>query len=229
MKKILILVALTAVAALALMSTAAAGARDRNRDRIPDKWEKRHDLSLKVVQTRRDQDRDGLSNLGEFRAGTDPRDRDSDDDGIRDGKERPGTVKSFDGTTLVISLFGGGTVEGRVTAATEVTCRAEDAATTASRGSGSDSGNRGNDDQGDDHTQDRGGDRGDRDDDQGDDRGNDRGDPGDNQGDDRGSGRDDRDERSCPAGALKAGAVVKEAELRATRDGLVYEEIELAA
>lgn len=232
MKKILILVALTAVAALALMSTAAAGARDRNRDRIPDKWEKRHDLSLKVVQTRRDQDRDGLSNLGEFRAGTDPRDRDSDDDGIRDGKERPGTVKSFDGTTLVISLFGGGTVEGRVTAATEVTCRAEDAATTASRGSGSDSGNRGNDDQGDDRTQDRGGDRGDRgdrDDDQGDDRGNDRGDPGDNQGDDRGSGRDDRDERSCPAGALKAGAVVKEAELRATRDGLVYEEIELAA
>ena len=36
-------------------------------------------------------------------------------------------------------------------------------------------------------------------------------------------------ERSCPAGALKAGAVVKEAELRATRDGVVYEEIELAA
>ena len=133
MKKIVILVALTAVAALALMSTAAAGTSDRNRDRIPDKWEKRHDLSLKVVQTRRDQDRDGLDNLGEFRAGTDPRDRDSDDDGIRDGKERPGTVKSFDGTTLVISLFGGGTVEGRVTAATEVTCGAEDSATTASR------------------------------------------------------------------------------------------------
>lgn len=196
MKKILILVALTAVGALAILSSAVAGPRDGNRDRIPDTWEKRHDLGLKVKQTRRDQDRDGLNNLGEFRAGTDPRDRDSDDDGIRDGKERRGTVKSFDGTTLVISLFEGGTVDGRVTAATEVTCRAEDSAATASRGSGSGGQDRGNDDRGDDH------------------------------GDER--GRDDRDERSCRAGALKAGAVVKEAELRASRDGLVYEEIELA-
>lgn len=183
MKKILILIALTTIAALAVMSSAVAGSRDGNGDRLPDKWEKRHDLSLKVKQTRRDQDRDGLNNLDEFRAGTDPRDRDSDDDGIRDGEERPGTVKSFDGTTLVIALFGGGTVEGKVTAATEVKCDSQGSATTASR-------------------------------------------------DDRSRGRerdDDPSARSCPAGALKAGAVVQEAELRASRDGLVYEELELAA
>jgi hypothetical protein len=200
-KKILILVALTAVAALAVMSSAAAGSRDGNGDRIPDKWEKRHDLSLKVVQTRRDQDRDGLNNLGEFRAGTDPRDRDSDDDGVRDGKERPGTVKSFDGTTLVIALFGGGTVEARVTADTEVQCESEDSASTASQGSGSSG--RGS-----------GSDRRASDDDQADDRGR-------NRGDDPAAG-------TCAAGALRAGAVVKEAKLRATRNGLVYVEIELA-
>jgi hypothetical protein len=222
MKRILVLAAHTAFAALVVASSAAAGTGDRNRDRIPDKWEKRHNLSLKVVQTRRDPDHDGLNNLGEFRAATDPRDRDSDNDGIRDGKERAGTVRSFDGTTLVISLFGGGTVEGKVTATTEVSCRAEDSVATASRDSGSSgrgSGS-GRDGQGDDRGNDN----------PPDDRGNDDDNPGENRG---GSGTDDRGAdraaRSCPAGALKAGAVVKEAELRATRDGLVYEEIELAA
>jgi hypothetical protein len=233
MKRILVLAALTAFAALVVASSAAAGTGDRNRDRIPDKWEKRHNLSLKVVQTRRDPDHDGLNNLGEFRAATDPRDRDSDNDGIRDGKERAGTVRSFDGTTLVISLFGGGTVEGKVTATTEVSCRAEDSAATASRDSGSGDGGRGSgrdgqgDDRGNDNPPD---DRGNDNNDQIDDRGNDGDNPGENRG---GSGTDDRGAdraaRSCPAGALKAGAVVKEAELRATRDGLVYEEIELAA
>jgi hypothetical protein len=68
-------------------STAAAGGRDSNNDRIPDRWEKKHGLSLHVKQTNRDQDRDGLKNLGEFRAKTDPRDDDSDNDGTEDGDE----------------------------------------------------------------------------------------------------------------------------------------------
>ena len=88
----------------------------------PDRWEKRHKLSLKVKQAGLDQDRDHLRNLGEFRQGTSPRDADSDDDGLRDGKEHgvgndpadkdsdgdgvkdgdenAGTIASFDGTTL---------------------------------------------------------------------------------------------------------------------------------
>ena len=60
---------------------------DRNHDRIPDRWECRHNLSLKVKQTRRDPDRDGLNNLGEFQAGDDPHRADSDNDGVRDGNE----------------------------------------------------------------------------------------------------------------------------------------------
>ena len=80
-------VLLTLVTAIVLALPATAAARDRNHDRIPDRWEKRHHLSLKVKQTRKDQDRDGLRNLGEFRSRTDPRDADSDDDGVEDADE----------------------------------------------------------------------------------------------------------------------------------------------
>ncbi len=70
---------------------------DRNRDRIPDRWERAHHLSLKVNQAKRDQDHDGLRNRAEFLAGTDPRNDDSDDDGTEDGAEGAGTVTSFTG------------------------------------------------------------------------------------------------------------------------------------
>ena len=102
--------ALAAVAALLLMTAAAADARDRNNDRIPDRWEKRHDLSLKVKQTKQDQDRDGMKNLAEFRAKMDPRDDDSDDDGIGDEDENAGKVVSFTAGELTIALFAGGEV-----------------------------------------------------------------------------------------------------------------------
>jgi hypothetical protein len=76
-------------AALLLSSPAAASAagRDGNHDRLPDSWERAHHLSLQVNQARRDQDRDGLRNLAEYRLRLDPRDPDTDDDGIRDGRE----------------------------------------------------------------------------------------------------------------------------------------------
>jgi hypothetical protein len=78
-----------AIAALAVLlaASATATAKDRNRDRIPDRWEKRFDLSLKVDQANKDQDRDKVDNLNEFQEGTNPRDRDSDNDGRKDGKE----------------------------------------------------------------------------------------------------------------------------------------------
>jgi len=90
-----------AVLAFALFTILAgpAAARDRNHDRIPDRWEKRHHLSLKVNQAKRDQDRDGLRNRAEFRAGLDPRDDDSDDDGLEDGDENAGTIQSFNAAT----------------------------------------------------------------------------------------------------------------------------------
>jgi hypothetical protein len=121
--RLLLLVAL-GLLALALPGAAGAKARDRNHDRIPDRWEKRHHLSTRVNQARRDQDRDHLRNRGEFLAGTNPHDRDSDDDGIPDGEEHAGTIQSFDPSTgmLVVSLFGGGSVEGLVTEETEIEC-----------------------------------------------------------------------------------------------------------
>lgn len=60
---------------------------DANHDRIPDRWEKRHGLSLKVKQAGKDQDRDGADNLCEYQARTDPRDADTDGDRRVDGQE----------------------------------------------------------------------------------------------------------------------------------------------
>jgi len=108
------------VAAFALASPAAA--KDRNDDGLPDRWEKRYDLSLKVKQGKRDQDSDGLNNRGEYQAGTNPREDDSDDDGSEDGDENAGVVSAFDGETLTIDLYGGGTVTGTVDDSTEVKC-----------------------------------------------------------------------------------------------------------
>ena len=120
---VLLAAALGLIALLALPSLASA--RDRNHDRIPDRWEKRHHLSLRVNQARRDQDRDGLRNRGEFLARTNPRDADSDNDGTEDGDENAGTIESFDNGVLTINLFSGGAVSGQVTDQTEIRCENE--------------------------------------------------------------------------------------------------------
>ena len=109
--------AAAALGALALLALpGAAAAKDGNHDRIPDRWEKHHHLSTAVNQARRDQDRDHLRNRAEFLAGDNPRDRDSDDDGVMDGKENAGTITSFDAATgkLTIGLFSGDSVSGLV-------------------------------------------------------------------------------------------------------------------
>jgi hypothetical protein len=201
-----LIAAMVGVLMNALPATAAA--RDRNHDRIPDRWEKRHSLSLKVKQTKRDQDQDAANNRHEFVAGTDPHDADSDNDGVEDGDEGAGTVESFDGATLTIALFGGGSVTGVVTDATEISC---------------DNG----DDHGDEDNDGEGGHEGDDNDDTaggGDETGDDPGD--DDQGDDD-QGEED-DEQACSADHLTPGAVVQEAELDLANGQAVFEEIELA-
>ena len=74
---------------LLYFATAASGAapRDRDRDRLPDRWEKRYGLSISKKSARRDPDHDGLRNLREFRLRTNPRSKDTDGDGLRDGAE----------------------------------------------------------------------------------------------------------------------------------------------
>ena len=153
LRRIVFLLAL--VGALFMSTAAVASARDHNHDRIPDRWEKRHGLKLKFKQTRRDQDRDGLKNLAEFRARMDPHDDDSDDDGITDDEENAGKVASFEEGKLTIALFAGGEVSGLVTDDTEIEC--------GDREHGDDDQGEDDDDQGEDEHGDDHGDRADDD------------------------------------------------------------------
>ncbi len=82
---------LAAVAAFVILlaGTAPAMAKtaDRNHNKIPDKWEKKYHLSLKKSQAKKDADHDGLTAINEYLAGTSPRLKDTDRDGVRDGLE----------------------------------------------------------------------------------------------------------------------------------------------
>ena len=199
MRKLTTAAAFAVIAVLALAIAGPAAAKDRNHDKIPDKWEKKYNLSLKVNQARKDQDKDGARNKAEFRAKTNPRSADTDDDGIEDGDENAGTIESFDATTgvLVIDLFNGDTVTGTVDADTEIDC-----------GCHGDTGDSQDGDTGDDDTGD--GDTGARQD------------PGPGPGGDQGPSGS-----GCTVDDLVAGAAVHEAELKTTADGLVYTQVEL--
>ena len=200
---------------------------DRNRDRIPDRWECRHNLSLKVKQARRDPDRDGLNNLGEFEAGDDPHKADSDCDGVKDGAEHAGTIQSFvadagspNTGTLTVALDGGGTVTGKVTSATE--CEAKPAATTASEGSESGDGEHSGTSGETEHsgTSGDGEHSGTSGDDQ---RENEQGENENEQGENE----NEAENHGCSAALLSMGRGVREAELKVTSAGAVFEEIKL--
>jgi hypothetical protein len=235
--KKLLIIALALVAALGVVSSASAKSRDRNHDRLPDRWERAHHLSLKVKQAKRDQDRDGLNNRGEFRAKTNPRDSDTDDDGVNDGNEQAGTIKSFEGGVLTITLAQGGELSAKVDDQTEIECHGpgdlQTRARTSSDGSDDGPGHDAGDDNGDDGpNHDAGDDHGDDgpNDQAGDDNGDDDDfDTGDNEGEDgddvNEQGDDDND--SCGQEALTAGTKVHEAELEATSAGTRWEELEL--
>jgi hypothetical protein len=207
MRRILTIAA-TALAAALMLVPAAAQARgshhrpsaaDRNADRIPDRWERHYHLSLKVKQTRRDQDHDGLNNLGEFRSKTNPRDDDSDNDGVEDGDENAGKVLTFEGGRLTIELAKGGTVSGLVNGNTEIDCEHSESATARS-----------SDDEGDDE------------------QGEDENEQGENeQGDNEGDENDEDDETACSQTDLVPSAIVHEAELEGTGTNAVFHEVEL--
>ena len=78
---------LVMVLVVAGLATTAAAATARDGDRLPDRWERRHGLSTVKFSAFGDPDRDRLSNRREFRLRTHPRRRDTDRDGLGDGKE----------------------------------------------------------------------------------------------------------------------------------------------
>src|SRR3954453_8879680 len=114
------------VALAALAVPAAANAADRDHDHMRDSREKHLKPNTHSNRAGKDKDRDGLKNLEEFHAGTNPRRKDSDDDGVRDDREGAGTIKSFDAATgvLVIDLFDSDQdLTGKVDpATTEIEC-----------------------------------------------------------------------------------------------------------
>ena len=204
-------VALALVPGTALARHHRARAADANHDRIPDRWEKRNHLSLNVKQTRRDQDHDGLNNLGEFRAGTNPHDADTDNDGIHDGAEHAGTIASFDSATgtLTITLAGGGSLTGQVTADTEIECAPTTTTPTASSASDGGSGDGAGDGSGDNQGS-----------------GDGSGDNHQGAGDDQGDNGDEGD-GNCTTADLTVGATVHEAKLEITGGGAVFTKLEL--
>lgn len=212
---------LAAIGALA----AIAAAKDGNEDRIPDKWEKHHHLSLHVKQTHRDQDHDHLGNRAEFLTDDNPRDRDSDNDGVIDGNENAGKIASFDAATgkLTIELFGGDSISGVATESTRIKCENEHGVARTSReeesgddhgGAGAEPGDdNGGAEPGDDH----GGNSGPGSSDSG---------PGsDNSGPGRGG---EEDGANCTTADLSQGAVVQEAELEIEHGAATFEKVELA-
>jgi len=60
---------------------------DSDDDGLPDAWETEHNFNLFYNDANQNPDNDGLTNLQEFTAGTNPRVRDTDIDGIIDGTE----------------------------------------------------------------------------------------------------------------------------------------------
>ena len=66
-------------------SFALTACADENGNRLPDCWEKEH----QVDDPEADNDKDGLNNYCEFTIGTDPNDSDTDDGGESDGSEVP--------------------------------------------------------------------------------------------------------------------------------------------
>jgi Bacterial TSP3 repeat len=68
-------------------TVSAAAPRDRDHDRLPDRWERSHHLSTTSPSAKRDPDGDRLKNRLELRLRTHPRRADTDGDRLRDGAE----------------------------------------------------------------------------------------------------------------------------------------------
>src|SRR6478672_131450 len=79
--------ALAAAGVFGMTGPATGASRDSDHDGMPNRWEVAHHLDAHRANARGNPDRDRLSNLAEFRHHTNPRDEDTDNDGVKDGDE----------------------------------------------------------------------------------------------------------------------------------------------
>jgi hypothetical protein len=86
----------------------------RNKDADRDGLTNVREFKLKTDPRKADTDGDGLKDGDELEAGDDPLTPDSDGDGVNDGDEHAGVVTAFDGTTLTVRQFHGGTITATV-------------------------------------------------------------------------------------------------------------------
>jgi hypothetical protein len=127
---------LSALALVAAIVPATASAKKPAPKASVAKWAKKN--HLKGSWKTKDADRDGLKNLNEYKAGTNPRKadtdadglkdgdelkvgddptkRDSDGDAIKDGAEHAGTVTAVSGDTMTITQFKGGKLTAKIAA-----------------------------------------------------------------------------------------------------------------
>jgi len=163
---------LSALALVAAIVPATASAKKPAPKASVAKWAKKN--HLKGSWRSKDADRDGLKNLAEYKAGTNPRkadsdrdglkdgdeikvgddplDRDSDGDAIKDGAEHAGTVTAVDGDTVTITQFKGGKLTAKL--ADDAACYAAEDLTAGD--SSADDGDAGDDDSAEDDNPDDG-------------------------------------------------------------------------
>ena len=78
---------------------------DSDNDQLPDGWERDNNLDPRdPSDAGEDGDNDGLTNLDEYRLGTDPNDPDSDGDGVSDGEEVSGGTDPNDSSDQQVSV-----------------------------------------------------------------------------------------------------------------------------
>jgi hypothetical protein len=236
MRKIkLLLFGVVLAALLALPAAAMAKSHDRDHDGLPDKWEHKFHLSTHKKSAKGDPDKDGLNNLGEFKAGTNPRKADTNNDGVNDANadqdhdgvdnldEQQEGTNPRDPDTDNDGIEDGNEVGGTIVSFVEDSANPGTGALTIKLADDSTiSGKVDSTTEIECRTAGAEGDRHDRhgaDDSQGDDTSSGQ---GDDQGDDHGD-----DNGNCTTADLTAGTTVHEAELNGSGDQAVFEKVKL--